>query len=248
MKRILVATLLTLTSGWLSFTAIDRSLDAVEPPDDPGGPATQTPDEAFRSNWRPPAVQIPETGLTPRPNDIIVPEIRGEFAVCPTVTSDDVSDAHLARTKFGSRSAVASFLKTNSSGHDAMRRALLPGFASATSALKSCYRPAPDDRAVVYLGIHIRSNRDSASVVDSAILRIDAPAESEGPIRDCVAAFKTGQLPISVRAPRGETFLEYDDLYLKEVPVPLGPKSIEHMLAARKAAMKQQPLLQSQAR
>lgn len=247
MKRILVASVLTLTSGWLSFTAVNRSLDAVKPPGDPGGPATQGPDGALRSNWRPPPAQIPETGLTPRSNDIVVPETRGEVAVCPTVTSDDVSDAHLSRTKFGSRSAVASFLRT-SSGHDAMRRALLPSFASATSVLKSCYRPAPDDRAVVYLGIHIRSNRDSASVVDAAVLRIDAPAESEGPIRDCVAAFKTGQLPISVRARRGETFLEYDDLYLKEVPVPLGPKSIEHMLAARKAAMKQPPLLQSQAR
>jgi hypothetical protein len=240
MKRLLIAAAVSVTSALLSFTAINRSLDRVDA-DERGEPAAQSTDgAAVRSRARPLA-RIPEIGLTSRPNDIIrASELSDEVAVCPAVTTEDVSDALLARTKFGSRSAVASFLRTSNAGYNAMRRVLLPEFIKAASTIRSCYRPEPDDQAVVYLGIHIRSGSGSAAVVDASVLRIDAPAESHGLIQNCLVAFKAGKLPISVRAPEGDVFAQYDDFYLKEVPLALGPKSIEHMLALRKAAKQKQ--------
>jgi hypothetical protein len=117
-------------------------------------------------------------------------------------------------------------------------RADVPSLMNAAIAVKSCYRPDQDDHVVVYLGSSYPRHAGQRYRCGRLNFPHRAPAESQIRIQDCFAAFKAEKLPTSVRAPMGEVFAEYDDLYLKEIPLALGPKSIEHMLALRKSSGK----------
>jgi hypothetical protein len=234
--RMVLAVLVMAATAWLSYTVASRSghrSAIAEPVVDPEAAAPEPP--------------VPATGpkleslqLAPRPHDVVDPDPKGGIHVCETIATEDVPDALLGRTRFESRAALASFLQKNAVGYNAIRRQLIPDFVKATRAIKTCYRGAGDQQGVAYLGIHIRATRDRAAVVDASLLRVDAPTELQARLQDCLASFKATSLPIAVEAPRNEVFAEYDDLYLKEVPVPLGPKSIEHMLSVRNTARPEQ--------
>jgi hypothetical protein len=231
--RILLAVLVVTATAWLSYSAANRARNAT-PAVEPGTLVSEGRAPATVGGNRP--ERLDSLRLAPRPLDVVDPDPKGSIHVCATIDAEDVSDALLARTKFGSRAGLTSFLRGNEVAYSAMRRALIPPFVEATRAIKTCYRGATaEERGVAYLGIRIRASRDRAAVVDASLLRIDAPAESRMHVEDCLEAFKATSLPISVDAPPGQPFAGYDDLYLKEVPVPLGPRSIEHMLSLRNA-------------
>jgi hypothetical protein len=231
--RILGAVLLVASIA-LSYTAVTRWRAAAPPA--PTVPVSRSSGDVAPAPAGNGSVPI-SSDLPPRPNDIVVPEPKGGINVCSNLIADDVSDELLARTRFRSRAELIAFLKRDGVGYNSMRRELIPDLVQATSAIGSCYQAAPDDHAVAYLGVHIRATRERAAVVDVSLLRVDGPVQAQRTVERCLQVFKTGWLPIYVEAPAGETFAPYDDLYLKEVPLALGPDSLEHMVAQRKAAL-----------
>jgi hypothetical protein len=228
--RIFSAAAVMVAAGWLSYTAISRSRGPGESAFVSGTPVSEGEKHSAIGT---PAQSHNLTEIAPRPNDVVVPEPKNGVNVCPTIITDDVSDALLARTKYRSRSELASFLQMNSLGYNAMRRELIPEFIKAARDVQACYQAEPEDQAIAHLGIHIRASHDRAAVHDIAVLRIDAPPDSRARVQDCLEHFKKTRLPISVEAPQDEPFAEYDDLYLKEVPLLLGPRSKEHLLSVR---------------
>jgi hypothetical protein len=240
MSRILVGAAVTVVSAWISYRANTRWRAPARAVTEIG----KAPQRAeLRAGWGRP-VRIPRSGVARRSNDIIVPERTGDVNVCP-MNVEDVPDELPARTRFGSRAAVAAFLKEHGAAYNTMRAALIPKFVKAASAIQTCYNAEPEDAAMVYLTLHIRAHRDSATVVDASVLRMDAPAESHALIQSCVTAFKAAQLPISAQPSKGDAFLEYDDLYLKEMPVFLGPGSLAHLMSLRQAERQKQSALHS---